>query len=468
MTGSVTVTVRDNATINLTSAAGTNAQSLCINTAITSITYNIGGGGMGATITGLPAGVSGAYAGGVYTITGTPTATGTFNYSINTTGICNQTSAAGTITVNPDATINLASGNNNQTVCINTPIVSISYNVGGGGTGATAGGLPAGLTGTYSGGVYTITGTPTASGTFNYTVNTTGTCLQANATGTITVNPDATLNLTSGAGSNTPTLCINTAITNITYSIGGAATGATVSGLPAGVTGNYSGGVFTISGTPTATGTFPFTVNTTGSTCGTVPSNGTITVTPNATLNLTSGNNNQSACINTAIVSISYNVGGGGSGANATGLPAGVTGTYSGGVFTITGTPTTVGTFNFTVNTTGTCLQANASGTITVNPNSTLNLTSPAATTNQTLCVNIAVANITYGVGGAGTGASVTGLPAGVTGNFSGGVFTISGTPTAAGVYNYSVTTSGGTCAQGTLNGTITVNSRCDTQSHFG
>ena len=109
-----------------------------------------------------------------------------------------------------------------------------------------------------------ISGTPTATGTFNYTVTTTGTCTQVTATGSITVNPDATISLTSAAGTDAQSLCVNTAITNITYAVGGGGTGAGVTGLPAGVTGSYSGGVFTISGTPTATGTFNYTVTTTG------------------------------------------------------------------------------------------------------------------------------------------------------------------------------------------------------------
>ena len=42
--------------------------------------------------------------------------------------------------------------------------------------------------------------------------------------------------MTSPVGTDAQTVCINTAITNITYATTGA-TGATVTGLPAGVTG---------------------------------------------------------------------------------------------------------------------------------------------------------------------------------------------------------------------------------------
>ncbi len=194
-----TITVNPNATITLTSAGGTNPQTTCINTAITNITYSIGGGGTGAGITGLPAGVTGTYSGGVFTISGTPTAAGTFNYTVTTTGTCTQTIAAGTIIVNPNATITLtsATGTNTQTNCANTAITNITYSIGSGGTGAGVTGLPEGVIGTYSGGVITIGGTPMAAGIFNYTVTTTGTCTQATATGTITVNSVAVGGTTS-------------------------------------------------------------------------------------------------------------------------------------------------------------------------------------------------------------------------------------------------------------------------------
>ena len=92
---------------------------------------------------------------------------------------------------------------------MNTPITPITYSVGGGGTGAGVAGLPAGVTGAYNAGVFTISGTPTASGTFNFTVTTTGPCTPATASGTLTVwlTPPATddrqaLNFDQGDGDN--------------------------------------------------------------------------------------------------------------------------------------------------------------------------------------------------------------------------------------------------------------------------
>jgi hypothetical protein len=62
----------------------------------------------------------------------------------------------------------------------------------------------------------------------------------------VTVNPDAAISLTSGVGSNNQTLCANSLL-SITFAISGGGTGAVVTGLPAGLTGSFSG-VITISG----------------------------------------------------------------------------------------------------------------------------------------------------------------------------------------------------------------------------
>ena len=83
-------------------------------------------------------------------------------------------------------------------------------------------------------------------------------------------------------------VCIDTALTNIRYASTGA-TGATITGLPSGVTGSWAGDVVTITGTPDTTvgSPFTYTVTLTGG-CGVVSTTGTIEVTPNNTIALSS------------------------------------------------------------------------------------------------------------------------------------------------------------------------------------
>ncbi len=171
--------------ISLTSAVGTDTQTVCVNTAITVITYSVSG--TSASISpSLPAGLNGSYSAGVYTLSGTPTASGLFNYTITTTGGCSPTaSAVGKITVasNPSS----SGGTSTQSVCENSAITPIIYGVS---DTSTTSGLPSGVSSVYSKsqGQLVISGTPTVSGTFNYTVTTQGYCgSYISETGTINV-----------------------------------------------------------------------------------------------------------------------------------------------------------------------------------------------------------------------------------------------------------------------------------------
>ena len=443
--------------VELVSAPGTDAQTVCANNAITNIVYSAGSSVSAPTVTGLPAGVTPSWNGVYLTISGTPTVAGNYAYTVTTTGSCQPASASGTITVQAQK-ITLSSGSSSPTVCTSSP-VNIGYTLSGTASGATQTGLTAaGLTLTVTGTSVTVTGTPTVAGSYPYTITTTGTCPGTAVTinGTITVTSQT---LTLNSANNMQTVCINSPIANIQYTVGAPANNASVNISPAGsgLTGSYAGGLFVISGTPTAAGTFNYTVTTTGASCTSATATGTITVTPAASLTLTSApsTNPQTVCKGFAINNITYSINNG-TGASVTGLPTGVSGSSSGGVFTISGTPTSApGIYNYTVTTSGGCGAGTATGTITVQTQ-TIALTSGNA--SPTICINVPMTpNIVYTIGGTATGASATGLPTGISGSLSGNTFTISGTPTVSGSFPYTVTLTGTCATTVTATGIITV-----------
>ena len=447
-------------TLTLFSAGGSNAQVKCNKTAITPIVYTTSTGTTNATVTGLPAGVTGAWAAGKFTISGTPTETGVFNYTVTSVGTC--ATATGKITVNQNTMLLTSAVNSDkQTFCVNTTSTPITYATVGA-TGATFTNFPLGVTGYFGPALNTpegknqvnISGIPSVAGTYNYTVTLTGGCGVTTATGVYVVNPKNTITLTSVAATALQTKCIKTPITGIIYTTT-TATGATVSGLPAGVTGSWSANKFTITGTPTVAGIFNYTVTTVGG-CSVATAKGTINSTINTiALSSAAGTDAQTKCIGTAIVPVTYTTSIA-TGATVSGLPAGVSGVWGANKLTISGTPTVAGNFTYTITLTGGCEVITKTGTLVVSPNNTVTLSSGLNSNVKEVCVGATLTNIKYTTKGA-TGATYTGLPAGVTGGFASDTITLKGIPTAAGVYPYTVTATGG-CSIVLMKGTITVN----------
>jgi len=435
-TGTITIIPTD--VLALTSAVGTDSQTICINTSITNITYATTGA-TGATVIGLPAGVTANWDSDVLTISGTPTTSGTFDYTITTDGGC-STSNTGTITVQPENTITLYSaiGTDNQMLCIGQPLDNIMYYTTGA-TGATVDNLPAGLVANWASDYLTINGSPSENGTFTYTITLTGGCGNVSTTGVINVISNNTIILTSAINDG----CIDAPIIPITYATNGS-TGATYSGLPNGVDGNWASDIITLSGTPTESGTFNYTITLTGG-CGNISLNDVIVINPLNDITLFSASDSISTCINEAMVDIVYNTTGA-TGATFAGLPPGVDGLWASNTVTISGTPTSLigSPYNYTVTLTGGCGNITATGKINVTPTNTITLSSaPGSDTLQTPCINTAITDITYNTSGA-TGATFTGLPTGVSGVYSGGVITISGAPTVEGTFDFIIELTGG------------------------
>jgi hypothetical protein len=181
--------------------------------------------------------------------------------------------------------------------CVNSVLTNITHaTTGATGIGSVTG-LPSGLNATWANDTITIAGTPSATGTFNYIIPLTGGCGNVNATGTMTVSPANTVS----APSSSPTLCINTSLTNITHTTTGATGIGTVTGLPAGVNAAWSSNIITISGTPTETGIFNYVIPLTGG-CGSENATGVITVTPKNTVSPASST--PTICVNKVLANI--------------------------------------------------------------------------------------------------------------------------------------------------------------------
>ncbi len=87
----------------------------------------------------------------------------------------------------------------------------------------------------------------------------------------------------------------------------------------------------------------------------------------------------------------------------------------------------------------------------------TISLTSAVGTDAQVVCLNDQTIVIDYTIGGTGTGAGAVGLPPGSVYNFTAGVFHMILTSSQAGLFNYTVTTTG-SGTQATATGSITIN----------
>jgi carbon monoxide dehydrogenase subunit G len=389
----------------------------------------------------LPAGLT-LSSGGA--LSGTPTAGGTFSFTVTATDsstgtgapfsasrVYSLTIAAPTIAVAPTtlpaATVAAAYS---QTVTASGGTSSYSFAV-------TAGTLPAGLT-LSSGGA--LSGTPTAGGTFNFTITATD---SSTGTGPFTGSRAYSLSVSA------PTIAVSpsslpSGTAEAAYSQTITASGGTgsynyslTSGfLPAGIALSSSG---VLSGTPTAAGTFNFTITATDSSTGTGPFTGsraytltisapTISITPSTLPAGTAGT------AYSQTLTASGGTGGYSYGLTTGNLPPGVA-LSSGGV--LSGIPTTGGTFNFTITATDshafTGSQAYSiiigTPTITIAP-----ATLPAGTAGTAYSQTLTASG---GAGGYSYSLTTGSLPPGVALS-SGGV--LSGTPTAGGTFNFTVT----------------------------
>ncbi|PKE38861.1 putative Ig domain-containing protein [Macrococcoides caseolyticum] len=387
---------------------------------------------------GLPDGVT--YNSETNTISGTPTKAGTYEVTvISSDKVYNETETTFTITVE-DTTAPDVDPVEDQTTEVNTPIKDVTLN-GKDNSGQPVthevSGLPEGVT--YNPETNTISGTPTTVGSYEVTVVSTDESGNTTETSfTITVEDTTAPDVDPVEDQTTE---VNTPIKDVTLNgkdNSGQPVTHEVSGLPEGVT--YNPETNTISGTPTTVGSYEVTVVSTDESGNTTETSFTITV-EDTTAPDVDPVEDQTTEVNTPIKDVTLN-GKDNSGQPVThevsGLPEGVT--YDPETNTISGTPTTVGSYEVTVvstdesgNTTETTFTITVEDTLppTVDP-----------VEDQTTEVNTPIKDITLN-GKDNSGQPVThevsGLPEGVTYNPE--TNTISGTPTKPGEYTVTVVT---------------------------
>ena len=371
------------------------------------------------------------------TIVGTPTVAGSYGFTVTVTD-ARQATAVRTLTVTiavgsvSIATSALPVATANQPYSM--PLVT------SGGTPpyhwAAGTGFPGGLTLDPQSGV--ISGTPTAAGTFSFSVQVTDS-VQATSTGnfTLTVNP-APLSITTVAPLFAGTV-------GVPYSQPFAAAGgktpytwSIASGNTGGLTLDSASG--TLRGTPQAAGTFNFVVQVVDSAGATASASFSVVV--NApVLTIAVG-----SALPAGIVGAPYNqqvpvVATGGTAPYQWSLAPGssvVPGlSFDGNALTLSGTPTTAGTFSFTVQ----VADANRS---TASKSLSVTIAPPALTITTSRQLPDGALNAAYTASVAAVGGalpytwSATGLPAGLSIDPSTG--TIAGTPTAAGNFPIAIT----------------------------
>ena len=233
-----------------------------------------------------------------------------------------------------------------------------------------------------------IRGISTGITEINYLVEGTDVCDSVSATRTVTVAgpPVAgTLNGNQNVCVGLTTVFTST-VSGGTWSSSNNAI-ATVNSATGLVTG-ISGGAAIITYTAVGTGS-----------CDRFTATRTITVKPNT---LTSESSNATLCVNSILTNITHTTSGASGIGIPTGLPAGVSASFTNNTITIKGTPIVAGTFKYSIPLIG-CGTSNATGLINVTTLGNLSLTSPSTTPigffdTVTLNVQLSEATDLYGL----------------------------------------------------------------------
>lgn len=352
-------------TIVTPSSAGTNGiASVCQNSPSINLFSYLGGS---PAITGAWTGPAGAVINGGYlgTINPASAPAGIYTYTISVAG-CPPASATVTLSISPLPTVSFTGSTticSGQSTAITlssptSPSATFSWTVTQSGVSGASNSV-----GSSSAINQTLTLTGIAAGTANYSVVAAANGCQGNPV-PILVNVTP-LNSAANPSTN-PTVCLGSPITPAITIVTTGATGiGTPTGFPLGVNATWAANLISITGTPTALGTYTYSIPLIGG-CGTVNASGTINViavnsagVPSSSPTLCTG-----ASINPVITIATTGATGIGT---ITGLPAGVSASWVANTITISGTPTAVGNFNYSIQLTGGCGNTAAAGSMIVN-----------------------------------------------------------------------------------------------------
>ncbi|MFK5959648.1 MAG: gliding motility-associated C-terminal domain-containing protein [Lutibacter sp.] len=449
-----TITVNPNDTITALNPSN-EPQEICACTSIEPILYELGGGATGATVTGLPSGITWSIVDNIVTIEGNSCDTpNTYTYTITTQGICSSATEEGDITILDPDSLQLTIGEANTTICVNVALApNIQYQSSPGQTLILIGTLPPGVN--FTNDVVTgsgiIQGTPTLSGVYNYSILTGNNC-STELSGSITVEDGPFINSISGELNQIS--CLNSAIEPIRFAVPSSLTDVTFSPtLPTGISYLISDGELIISGTPTVITSNPNIITiSTDIICNdfaTAEIELTIEDIPTIILESSSGLVTQSVCQNSEIDPIIFTVNPIGTEIDETLLPSFITVNFDSvtGTYVLTGAPVNTGTFNFQIQTLSS-LNCSAELDITIeNLYAAVTIELDSGSDSQTLCsftnpIEDIVYNITGSLPSAGI-ISVSGLPSGVSASqitsSTGLVLTISGQPSESGIFEYEI-----------------------------
>ncbi|MFG6687085.1 pectinesterase family protein [Mariniflexile sp. HNIBRBA6329] len=263
-------------------------------------------------------------------------------------------------------------GSSSQTVDQNSPIEDFYYSWKNASTVKVTG-IPTGIDIVIDNTAKTVSfsGTPTEGGEYPYTIETVGGGATATKNGTFTVNYTEQAELIKhGAGGSSQTTVLGAPIQDFYYRWLNADT-VEVAGVPNGINVDINNELrqVSFSGSPTEAGTFNYTITTVGG-LNTATKNGTFTVLGVNEATMTkhgSGSSRQTVELNTMITPFYYRW------TNAVtviveGLPSGVSADIDndGQEVHISGMPSEVGSFDYTITTVGGINQASKSGRITV------------------------------------------------------------------------------------------------------